>query len=473
MKKTIALLLTLTMLLPLASCRLKSTSRPPSPSDAPTEITTQPPVEDSGPSEEVKYYTIENLKSNKLRYTVYNKNGDVVLSGVTERPVEISMLSEALLDVCFDAGTEIAKHQYYDVENDRLSEAYFRVAATSGALVAYVESTFSENVANRKLVVQDMFDKSVFHKSFALGFSPSIASPVVSAAFTDGELDLEVRYFSESPHISRTARLPVRRAVVEGDVTNASARAMQAYANVINDQHPVYDPAIGSFVFLKDLVSETQIPISDCDPTFCCVDVDGDSINELFINCASTAFLLRYYDEEVFLYSFSNDQISAIQTDGSYLWDRGTPNAPKIGESRIFFEGEELKSVALWHTVTYNQDGASKTSYYINRQLVSKEEFLKYREDNPKTESEFLPLEADWISRISRSEALEIAKQYWASLEIQENGYVVGFGYNSWATRDVYVMVIQWSVTCGPYYSTFDEVWIDKSTGRIELPSKG
>ena len=69
---------------------------------------------------------------------------------------------------------------------------------------------------------------------------------------------------------------------------------------------------------------------------------------------------------------------------------------------------------------------------------------------------------------VSAEEAIEIAKKYWEAFNIEENGYRVEHAFNSWASDSVYVIVIKRFVI--DHYSTFDEIWIDKTTGATIVP---
>jgi len=464
MKKIIALLITLAMTLPLASCRLKDSALPPPPSDAPGETTTQPPVENDGSSAEIKYYTIENLESNKLRYTVYNKNGDVVLEGTTERSVEISMLSEALLDVCIDAGTETETHQYYDMENNRLSETYSHVAATSENLVAYIGGSTNDPIADRVLVVRDIFDRNVFYKLFGLDFSPTMRNPIKSATFTAGEAELEVVYFSERPPVPFSITLPIRRSATEGEILLQSEIAMQMYEAALKNEIKVYETDIEKDHYLKDCKTPYgRIPLCELGTMGSVyMDVDGDSINELVIDCGDT-LILRYYEGRVYVYPFTFRNLT-LNTDGSYSWNYTGQNF-EYGENQLAFEGAELKPKELWRIVN---DGEPDAEYYIDGKQVTQEEIRKYFEDNPKTRVEFSPLEVSWLNKISRADAILLAKKYWEFYEIEKYGYVVTLSQNSWAPSSVYVLAIKWRVS--NHYSTFDEIWIDKFTGEAIIP---
>ena len=73
-----------------------------------------------------------------------------------------------------------------------------------------------------------------------------------------------------------------------------------------------------------------------------------------------------------------------------------------------------------------------------------------------------------WPYNISHSEAVAIARNYWARFDIEENGYIVERGTNGDAPSSVYVFVIRRYVI--DHYSTFDEIWVDKNTGETIIP---
>ena len=76
-------------------------------------------------------------------------------------------------------------------------------------------------------------------------------------------------------------------------------------------------------------------------------------------------------------------------------------------------------------------------------------------------------------SEISTEEALDIAKEYWGKFEIEKNGHMVYEIVRDSAPDSVYVFVIKHLVDMGDesiYYSTFDEVWVDKITGEATPP---
>lgn len=206
------------------------------------------------------------------------------------------------------------------------------------------------------------------------------------------------------------------------------------------------------------------IPLCECENLgYAYVDIDGDSVNELIIDCGDT-LILRYYEGTVHFYEFIFRSLYYLKTDGSYAWNHTGSNF-EYGESQIYFEGAELKTKELYRIVN---DGEPNAEYYIDGKQVTQEEILKYFEDNPKPKVEFLPLDVSWLSKISRSEAITLAENYWGNFNIEENRYIIGIGNNSWAPSSVYVVLLKHFVV--DHYSTIDEIWIDKNTGEAIIP---
>jgi hypothetical protein len=240
---------------------------------------------------------------------------------------------------------------------------------------------------------------------------------------------------------------------------------MQAYEAVLKGEINVYDTNVEDFHPLKDCKTPyNRIPLCECDRIgHVYMDVDGDMSNELVLDCGDT-LILRYYRGTVYVYSFTFRDLYYLATDGSYSWNHTGSNF-EYGESQIYFEGAELKTKELYRIVN---DGEPNAEYYIDGKQVTQEEILKYFEDNPKSKVEFLPLEVSWLSKISRSEAITLAENYWENFNIEENKYIIGIGNNSWAPSSVYVILLKHFVV--DHYSTIDEIWIDKNTGDAIIP---
>ena len=261
---------------------------------------------------------------------------------------------------------------------------------------------------------------------------------------------------------------PSTERIYEELIVDATTGEVREYDN-ITSQPSKNDIAMQMYEqTLNGLASYTTpysgIPLCECENLgYAYVDLDGDSINELIIDCGDT-LILRYYEGTVCFYEFTFRSLYYLQTDGSYSWNH-TGSDFEYGENQIYFEGSALKTRELWRIVN---DGEPDAEYYIGDKKVTQEEISKYFEDNPKTRIEFSPLEVSWLNKISRYEAITIAENYWKSFNIEENGYRVVRAVNRWAPDSVYVMVIQKYVI--DHYSTYDEIWIDKNTGETIIP---
>ena len=477
MKKRLALLLCLIMTFSLASCILEpaaprdteantiaanlptengesSTETPKTPTDTPSEIL-----------ESTKYYKIEKLLLTTVRYSVYDSNGAVVLCEETDRPLAISMLSETVVDICVGMGTGISIHKYYEVQNNRFSEEYSYVAATSGTLVAY-----STNIKwnNRRLVVRDIFDETVFYKSFYLPFSFTVKDPILLASFTEGEKELEVVYLTETPAVQQSVTLPIRRTRSPEEALLESEKAMDAYEAVLKNEIKVFETDIGTFNYLMNCKTPyNRIPLCDVEnPKYVSMDVDGDTVNELVIDCGDT-LILRYYEGIVYVYPFTFRNMYYLKTDGSYCWNH-TGQDFEYGENQLAFAGTGLRSRELWRIVN---DGEPNAEYYIENRQVTEDELLRYLEQNPKTKVTFTPLELSLENAISPEEALEIADEYWGNVDGDPDGACGTL----WISR--VVISNEPNAVCPYYriawteeaYAHLEEGWESRPPLRIEI----
>ena len=186
--------------------------------------------------------------------------------------------------------------------------------------------------------------------------------------------------------------------------------AMEMYESVLNNEIKVYETDIQEYNYLADCKTPyNRIPLADCERLkYAYTDMDNDSINELVIDCGDT-LLLRYYAGTVYVYSFTFRNMYYLHTDGSYAWKHTGENF-EYGESRIYFEGAELKTKNLYRVVN---DGEPNAEYYIEGKQATLEELQNYIGDTPKENVEFFTLEVPWQKILTLEEAMEIASEYW------------------------------------------------------------
>jgi len=467
MKKIVAALLCLIMLLSLFSCSVDDNKT----NQTTAESVTQVPENNKQPSK--KYFDIEKIDLTTVKYYIYDMNGDTVFAQETSRPLEISMIGEYIVDICIGMGTGISIHQYYDAQNNRFSDEYSYVAASSlGGLVAYIDTSMENPIYNRKLVVRDIFDKNIFYKSFNLDFAPAVTMPIESARFTDGENELEIVYLSERPATPFSATLVIRANGDKSGILCEQDLAMEMYEAVLNNEVEIYDTIHNKRILLADCTTPYNgIPLSDCEQLkYAYTDMDNDAINELVIDCGDT-LILRYYEGNVYLYSFTFRALYYLNTDGSYTWNH-TGQDFEYGENKLYFEGVALKTKELYRIVN---DGEPNVEFYIEGKQVTQEEILKYIENNSKTRVEFEPLEATWQKTISLEKALEIAAEYWYecyNIKPGDKASETGFPYGILPKNSDnanYKIALAWLVD-GNHYSTIEMIEIDSITGEIILP---
>lgn len=142
-----------------------------------------------------KYYCIYRLNTNEVFYNIYNSSGEVVLSEKTDKPLTIDMLNTDIVDISIVMGTGLTIHRYYSVEKNLFSEEFLYILSNSNELVAYIDVPKVQPFENRKVVIQNVFEKDIFYKEYQLDFS-NIDTPVIQAIFSDDGTSLQIKYLS-------------------------------------------------------------------------------------------------------------------------------------------------------------------------------------------------------------------------------------------------------------------------------------
>ncbi len=191
------------------------------------------------------------------------------------------------------------------------------------------------------------------------------------------------------------------------------------------------------------------------------VDMDKDGQVEL---------LVRGIDTFVFSYSHENNEVyrsglynfrdmNRVYVDGSYSWNTA-------GGSDGVTYGIEKNGEDIWRL---ENEGGENPRYYIGDTEVTEEECLKYIEENPRPEEvKFTAISGEgWNKVIGRERAEEIASEYWnvkdGDINEQTGGeYMI---YVSGMVDEKYCV----SLRCaGKYYDPdIDVLYIDAITGEI------
>ena len=105
------------------------------------------------------------------------------------------MISDDTIDIGIDMGTGITIHKYYDANENIFSGEFTNVLTNSDKLIAYIDVSKENPLENRKVVVQNIFDKSLFYEEFKLDFS-NVDTPVIEAEFSKDGACLLLTYLS-------------------------------------------------------------------------------------------------------------------------------------------------------------------------------------------------------------------------------------------------------------------------------------
>lgn len=233
----------------------------------------------------------------------------------------------------------------------------------------------------------------------------------------------------------------------EGTDTTPAAKsqndvAMEMYEAVLKNEIKVYETDTEEYNYLADCKTPYErILLRDCENLrYAYTDIDGDSVNELVIDCGDT-LILRCYEEIIYLYSFTFRQLSRLNVDGSYSWNYTGQNF-EYGCNQIYFEGAELKIKELYRIVN---DGEPDAEYYIEDEQVTREELLNHINDDRKSQLQFEQLEVSWQKKITSDEALQIASEYWKT----EDGFIDYGAGSMWIHR---IMILDYPSSAWGYY---------------------
>lgn len=151
-----------------------------------------------------KYYRIYKESFNQICYEIYNSAGEIVLSEKTEQPLEINMINDNIIDIKIGMGTGITIHRYYDVDRNAFSQKFSYVLSYADELIAYIDVPKENPLESRKVIVQNIFDTSLFYKEFQIDFS-NVDTPVIEAKFSNHGKFLQLTYLSGKSQVQTTA----------------------------------------------------------------------------------------------------------------------------------------------------------------------------------------------------------------------------------------------------------------------------
>ena len=156
--------------------------------------------------ESSEHYRIFTDCNNNTWYSINDSSGKNVLTEQVNGPISITMLNDDVVAISVGKGTGISEKKYYSISRNLLSQTYTYVIANYEELVAYIDISKQCPMENRKIVIQNIFDKQSMNKEFGLDFS-TIDAPVVHAQFIESGTVLQIEYLSAPSDISKIAYL--------------------------------------------------------------------------------------------------------------------------------------------------------------------------------------------------------------------------------------------------------------------------
>lgn len=458
---------------------------PPNGDDINTTTTTTEQIENDSPAggEEVGekiYYKVEKIELTTVRYTIYDAKGNAVLTEQTDRPLEISMLGEKVVDICIGMGTGLSVHKYYNVEENCFSQEYTYVAAATENLVAYIDGS---SLADRKLVVRNIFDAELFYREFVLDFSETMTNPLIEARFTNDEIGLDLAYYTEKTPVKVTETLPILSDYAEnqkfylvywsnGDGTcSVSAKGDSIVEAVIPPVSPFGErvTALANMSFyacknLKSVVLPSSIQFINGGLTF-----EGcDSLSSV-------------------VYQGTAEQWQAIKGADQLSFDFDILFA--LGEA---ITEEQAFEIAREHWKATVQSDPKSYTYSLSLDEAKNVFVIVLNKRSTLAQEPFTPIvDVIWIdcytgevrmpdetvlqTTVTEEQAIETARLFWSRfLEKSETEYIVVPVQNNRWDKSVHVIMLKHIVYLNgepSHYSTVEEIWVDRVTGEVRYPS--
>lgn len=127
------------------------------------------------------------------RYVIKDNFGDVIDEGYHDfSAFDISYEGNYLV-LMYGYGGNQHNKRYYDVETGNVSRFFFKPVAVSDELIAYFR--LSNEDEKRILVVQDIFDSSVYYKEIERDFAIRVVLDECEAEFLNDGKSLKLKYW--------------------------------------------------------------------------------------------------------------------------------------------------------------------------------------------------------------------------------------------------------------------------------------
>ena len=254
--------------------------------------------------------------------------------------------------------------------------------------------------------------------------------------------------------------------------------AMEMYEQAIKGEICIIDEHLGEIKLKVCRFPNNNLKLEDsivCGKAI--LDLDQDGISECIIEAYShDSIVLHYYDGKVYSFALKFEDFNNLKIDGSFLWtghctysDKENSFVLDSGAKKLMFEGSKIKFYDIFKTVYDNNQTAK---HYIGNKSVTYDEITEYKKEFTADFVEYTPFDAPWYKAITEEEAIRIASEYW---NIKSGDVDEATGYRfallpKHSENSNYCIALSWLVE-GTHYSTLEMIEIDAFTGEIIVPT--
>ena len=204
--------------------------------------------------------------------------------------------------------------------------------------------------------------------------------------------------------------------------------AMEMYEAVIKGETCVFDEQLGEISLSDCRFLTNNVTVGECEfINKAILDMDGDGINEYVIQSPQRDhIILRYYDGNIYSYSFDSKSLYRLNTDGTFYWystdSDSTNDAKTIGLNRITFDSSFAVIKEIYRLKDVFKYAEYASEYYLEDRQVTREEYLGYYTNNRKTWAQFTPFDVSCQYPINTEMAWKIADDYLGNIDERREG---------------------------------------------------
>ena len=140
-------------------------------------------------------YTVTKNEDNTCSYSFADLNGNILfeIENVVREP-KINMISVNVYELITQTGTGLSTNWavYCDVENSKISETFYYVLGAKGDYVVCADYEEGKHF----IVVQNMFDKSVYYKTYELENVSPVAADFALGCEFDSDNKVTITYLT-------------------------------------------------------------------------------------------------------------------------------------------------------------------------------------------------------------------------------------------------------------------------------------